>query len=288
MNKGPRLAEGRAAELFAWGDDQVLKLFRNNHWIAAEQEAQIGRLAYAHGVRTPRVYEIIEWEGRPGIIFERIQGVALLTAFSTQPWRLLALARAFAELHATLHQVSMPELRPIHEVLQAHIQQAPGLPIGLQQASLNLLHQLPDVDKLCHSDFHPDNVIVAPDGLVVVDWANAVAGHPLADVAKTNLLLKFGQLPPRVPVVKRWGLELLRTLLRTTYLNRYFQINALPRQQLTLWMAPIAAARLSEQIPGEQAPLTNFIKTQLNKKDFLHAHRQSAGNDSAIDPQLHG
>ena len=32
LHKGPRLAEGRTAELFAWGDDQVLKLFRNN-WL---------------------------------------------------------------------------------------------------------------------------------------------------------------------------------------------------------------------------------------------------------------
>ncbi|MCX6048642.1 MAG: phosphotransferase [Chloroflexi bacterium] len=276
MNKGPRLAEGRAAELFAWGDDQVIKLFRNPHWQAAEQEAQIARLAYANGVRTPHVYDIIESEGRPGIVYERIQGVSLLTVLATQLWRIWPLARAFAELHAAVHQVSLPELRRSRTVLQTDIQQAPGLPVDLQQATLRLLEQLPDADKLCHADFHPDNVIVAPDGLVVVDWANTVSGHPLADVAKTSLLLQFGQLPPRVPLVKRWGMEIFRTLLRSTYLNRYFQINALSRQQLPLWMAPVAAARMSEQIPGEQAPLTKFIKTQLNKKDFLHAYRQSA------------
>ncbi len=273
--KGPRLAEGRAAELFAWGDNQVLKLFRNNHWAAAEQEAQIARLAYANGVRTPRVYDVIECENRPGIVFERIQGASLLTVLATQFWRVLPLARAFAELHATLHQVSMPALRPAKTVLQAAIQQAPGLPADLQQVTLNLLHHLPDDDKLCHADFHPDNVIVAPDGLVVVDWANTVCGHPLADVAKTSLLLQFGQLPPRVPLVKRWGMEIFRRLLRTTYLNRYFQINVSSRQPLPLWTVPIAAARLSERIPGEQVPLNNFIKTQLNKKDFFHAHRQS-------------
>lgn len=219
--KGSRLAQGRTAELFAWGDNQVLKLFRNNHWAAAEQEAQIARLAYANGVRTPRVYDIIESENRPGIVYERIQGASLLTVLATQLWRVLPLAQALAELHATLHRVSMPELRPARAVLQADIQQVPGMSADLQQATLNVLHQLPDDDKLCHMDFHPDNVIVTPDGLVVVDWANAVCGHPLADVAKTTVLLQFGPLPPRVPVVKRWGMTMLRRLLRTTYINRY-------------------------------------------------------------------
>src|SRR5436190_21407204 len=120
--KGPALAYGRAAEIFAWGDHQVLKLFRG-HWMAtAEREAQVARVAFANGIKTPRAYEIVEIEGRTGIVYERVNGPSMLTVLTTQPWRFLQLVRAFAELHATLHQVAAPELRAAREVLQTDIQ----------------------------------------------------------------------------------------------------------------------------------------------------------------------
>ena len=89
--------------------------------------------------------------------------------------------------------------------LQADIQQTTVLPANLQLAALNMLRQLPDDDKLCHGDFHPDNIIVAPDGLVVVDWANAVCGHPLADVARTAYDAAVWAIAVSVPVVETLG-----------------------------------------------------------------------------------
>jgi aminoglycoside phosphotransferase (APT) family kinase protein len=40
-----------------------------------------------------------------------------------------------------------------------------------------------------HLDLHPANVILAPNGPVVIDWTNAAAGDPAADVALTWLIL---------------------------------------------------------------------------------------------------
>lgn len=36
---------------------------------------------------------------------------------------------------------------------------------------------------LLHRDLHPENVILSPDGPVVIDWTNAAAGEPALDVA---------------------------------------------------------------------------------------------------------
>ncbi|MFN8489997.1 MAG: phosphotransferase [Caldilineaceae bacterium] len=268
-NKGSLLAQGRAAEIYAWGDHHVLKLFRRSGQAAVEQELVIGRLAYTHGIRTPQAFEVIESDGRLGVVYERVQGPSLLTALTSQPWRLVTLMRGFAELHATLHQVSVPSLRAGRSKLEWDIPNATMLPVNLQLATLNILQKFPDDDKLCHGDFHPDNIIVAPDGLVVIDWANSVRGAPLADVAKTALLLQIGQLPAGAPLAKRASIALLRRLVRTIYLTRYFQVNPLPRQAWRRWSAVIAAARAQENIPGEQASLVNFIQTQLRKEGIV-------------------
>lgn len=46
--------------------------------------------------------------------------------------------------------------------------------------------QIPFEDaRLLHGDFHPANVLLSPQGPVVIDWTNAHAGEPAFDVALT-------------------------------------------------------------------------------------------------------
>ena len=52
--------------------------------------------------------------------------------------------------------------------------------------------------RLCHGDLHPSNVILTRDGPVIVDWFDASRGDPVADVARSSLmLLGDGANPPR-------------------------------------------------------------------------------------------
>jgi len=52
------------------------------------------------------------------------------------------------------------------------------------------LHEIPfEGATLLHRDLHPENVILSPDGPVVVDWTNAGAGEPAFDVALVWVIL---------------------------------------------------------------------------------------------------
>jgi aminoglycoside phosphotransferase (APT) family kinase protein len=44
-------------------------------------------------------------------------------------------------------------------------------------------------------DLHPLNVLIGPDGPVVIDWTNAGRGDPLVDVALAQLLIASGKIP---------------------------------------------------------------------------------------------
>src|ERR1044071_298473 len=73
------LAQGRTAEVYLWNDHQVLKLYREwcpPHWI--EEEAQIARAVHAAGIPSPVAREIIEVNGRCGLVYERIEGISML------------------------------------------------------------------------------------------------------------------------------------------------------------------------------------------------------------------
>ena len=75
MIKGKRIGAGQTAEIFCWGDRQVIKLFFQNisaAWI--DYEAKVTEIAYQAGLPAPQVQGITELEGRKGIIIERFTG----------------------------------------------------------------------------------------------------------------------------------------------------------------------------------------------------------------------
>lgn len=196
---GRPIAVGRTAEIYAWGDGQVLKLFRPG-WSAevARDEAAIARAAHAAGVPTPAVDDVIEVDGRVGIVFERVRGPSMLKALVAAPWRLRSFASRLAELHARVHREDGTGLPSLKERLAGRVRAA-GLPGDLEAAVLARLDALPDGTAACHGDLHPDNVIVSSHGPVIIDWLDAAAGPPLADVARTSLVLTSGALPPETP-----------------------------------------------------------------------------------------
>ncbi len=261
MKSEKLLAQGRMAEIYAWGDGQVLKLFRGAWPDAARHEARIARLAHAGGVRTPAVIEVGEWAGRPGIIFERVPGVSMLTLLPRAPWRTGAMGRALAELHFSVHQVTAPTDLPLaSERLRTGLANARHLSEDLRRTVARRLTELPDGAQLCHGDFHPDNVLFTATGPVIVDWPNAVSGHPLADVMMTSILLRGGTLPPGQPLVVRLLIQLLRARFHTAYLQRYLQLAGVTPTEFHRWQAPVAAARLSEGIEEERTALLKLME----------------------------
>jgi uncharacterized protein (TIGR02172 family) len=192
---GQLIGRGREAEIYAWGEDQVLKLFYPSvSRIRVEVEATAARVAEEAGVGTPAVGETIEVDGRYGVVFERVDGPSMLAHLTTHPWQLPRLARQLAELHAAIHACKAPNLASLKDEIRGWIEGADA-DAGLKEAVLRRVEPLPDGDSLCHGDFHPDNVIMSLRGPMVIDWSAGRRGHPLADVARTWLISRLSVAP---------------------------------------------------------------------------------------------
>jgi len=259
----PRLAVGRTAELFAWEDGRVLKLFNAGiEAAAAEHEANIGRLVQAAGLPVPAVYGRIDLNGRAGILYERIQGPTLLTLITRQPLKMPGWGSTLARLQHQLHQSTASGLGSKRASLERAIQGQPDLPQDLRNAALARLEQLPEGNALLHGDFHPDNILASPRGLIIIDWLDASRGHPLADVARTWLLMT-GRLPPSMSAGQRIIIQLGRSALVRSYLNNYFRLSGFDRSEMRPWLLPVAAARLAENVPGDRARLLPLMESWM-------------------------
>ncbi|MFZ0534787.1 MAG: aminoglycoside phosphotransferase family protein [Anaerolineales bacterium] len=257
------IALGFTAEIYAWDEGQVLKLFnRGISRSTVETEANLTHIVHATGLPVPAVGEIVEIDGRFGLEYERVDGITMLQAFIRKPWSFQVFARQLAELQADMHQRRVPEMPSQREKLARRIYRAEKLSENVRQAALKALELLPEDDKLCHGDFHPNNIMLTSHGPIIIDWIDASRGSPVVDVGRSTLLFGGGPLPPGTPAA--WLVKILRRWFYLTYLRRYFQLNPADRQQLSSWIPVVAAARLNENILAEEARLLSIAQKLIS------------------------
>jgi uncharacterized protein (TIGR02172 family) len=255
----PPLAQGRTAEIYSWGEQHVLKLFHEwcpPDWV--EYEARIAGAIYAAGVPSPEPGEIIEVDGRRGLIYERLDGISMLKDMNAHPWTILKHARSLAELQVEIHQRSITGLPSYKDRLSNDIHDTAHLSKELRSKALALLDTLPNSQNICHGDYHPGNVLITKKGPIVIDWMTACAGRPWADVARTSLILSVGAKAAgkQVHPIIRMMIKLYHRI----YLNRYHKFMPDSEAEMDRWMPVIAAARLNEEIVPEQGVLIEIVK----------------------------
>jgi aminoglycoside phosphotransferase (APT) family kinase protein len=147
------------------------------------------RYAAEHGFAVPEIHEVRG--GGTEVVMERIEGPSMMDVMARRPWSMGRLARVLGDLHDRLHEITAPDW----------------------------LARLDGGDRLLHLDLHPMNVLLAPRGPVVIDWTNAAAGDPLADVANTVVLTVCPEVPLPRPV--QVLAEPARAFLARSFAARY-------------------------------------------------------------------
>ena len=187
MDSGSPIATGRDADIFAAGPGRVLR--RSRKGSSQEREAMVMEYVLAHGYPAPKVFEVSD-DGLD-MVMERVDGPTMLDDLGDHPWRLRRYAVLLADLHTQLGQIVAPDWLRAGPV--------PG-------------------DRVVHLDLHPLNVLVTPDGPVVIDWTNASSGTAGSDVAVTWLVASSGRIPG-----PRWKATLFgafRRHLMATFIKR--------------------------------------------------------------------
>jgi len=254
---GARLGAGREADVHAWGDDAVVKLYRPGFRGHRAEALALARLD-GRGI-APALVDTVECDGRAGLVLERLGGSDMLSLLQRQPWRAFRLARALADTHVVVHEVRAPgDLPELRQALAARIADA-VLPPRVRDYALRMLDALPSGDRLCHGDYHPGNVLVADDRVAVIDWPNATRGVPEADHARTLLLLRWSAPLPGTPALSRALLTAGRSVFARRYARAYRDGSPQPPRQTAAWLVVHAAARLSEGIGAERATLLGYL-----------------------------
>ena len=259
---GEPLAAGRTAEIYAWGENQVVKLY--HPWVEitdAEKERRHASAAHSLGLPVPAVGDIVRKDGRTGLVLERIEGPSMMDMLEREPERLESFARELAELHISLHQRTPPAELPIQAgLLEERIARSGLLLPADRDATLAALSHMPRGERLCHGDFHPGNIIQTPRRWMIIDWIDATRGRPAADIARTSLLFYGHIATSDVSAETRAAMQ----LYHDAYLERCLQAGDVDRNEYRRWFPILAAARLNEGIDEQEDWLIQQVRKRLS------------------------
>jgi Ser/Thr protein kinase RdoA (MazF antagonist) len=231
---GRRIGEGRVAEVFEHGEDRVLKLYRAGQpKTDARREAAILDALEAAGVAAPRVFDVAEFDGRWGLVMSRVDGDTYGDQMRADPARLGLYLTAMAKLQVAIHAARGDALASL-KVRAARKIEGSGLADHVRRRLRDRLSAMPDGDRILHGDYHPYNVLGTLERAVVVDWLDATAGLPAADLCRSWLLI-----------------QAVDRNLADAYVEAYLAESPLGRDDVFVWVPILAAARLAENVPEE-------------------------------------
>lgn len=258
-----RIGVGASADVFALPDGRALKLLKSGLSAAlATRELAATRVAHEAGLPVPEPIGATTLTGRSGLILGRLHEPPLLRRVRRWPGAVMVTLAAMARRQAALHQVAVPAgtLPLAHEVIAARIADS-AAPAAAIAAASTALAALPRGDRLGHGDLHLGNVMNANGGLMLIDWSQAMAGDPAADVARSELVMRFGRYGP---ALRRWrALRHARHAAAAWYLFRYRRVTGMSDAAIDGWRLPVAVAWYRDGSAAYLPALRAYIDARL-------------------------
>lgn len=276
VRPGVKLGEGGCSEVFEWGGGNcVVKLAKpHTNRYAIEREYNNCKMAFERGLPAPEPYGLVEIDGRPGIVFERIRGESLLERWlrlihrpdpsDTSSWTVTAWA--LFGVHQSGAETGFPDQR---DSLNHAIDMAGELSATERKAVQGWLNRLPVKRQLCHGDPNPGNLMFSDGRPMWIDWNNATAGNPEADLAEYVLMLRYAVLESHVPGLSAKAVDTFhqsREVMIGAFLDMYARLGGIGAEEVDAWILPMAVRKLSSDLAKEEKErLLSEIRRRLER-----------------------
>ena len=260
------LAQGNTAEVYMYDENKVLKLFRENMPVEPiKNEFDKAKYIQTDIINVPKVYEIIKFKKRYGIVYERIDGRDMIKDMLMNFLKIKTKSKDLAHIHVQLHTEKTGLTYTVKSKLCNEIDDVLDLSTTEKNKIKKYIDKLPDGNALCHFDFHPGNIIIQNEKPIIIDWMTACVGNPCADVARTYLLLQYGELQHVNWIVKKIA-HAFENYIGKVYIEEYKKCSGISDFEFKQWILPVAAARLIEWVSdNERRELIKLIKKELEK-----------------------
>lgn len=182
------IGSGGFATVYRLDPETVIKVFdkRSSGFDRAEQDRRASREAFIHGIPTAIAYDTVKAGEYYGLVYEMINADTLAAALRNHPERLEELSIKAAHLLKKLHTT---EFEPgifcdgrekLHKMIQRPCDEGIIRPEDKEFLD-GIISSIPERNTFLHMDYHPKNIMVSGDDLVLIDVGGAALGDSIID-----------------------------------------------------------------------------------------------------------
>jgi uncharacterized protein (TIGR02172 family) len=257
------IGAGRTSGVYEYGDDCILKLFTDEIKLdAVKKEYDFSKFAYENNLPTLEPKEIMYEKNRIGILYEKINGEPLLKIVMGNVLRIKKILSKMVELQYKINSIEYHNgAYTFKKYLKRAIEENTFLTEGEKNNLKVYINKLPDGNRVCHGDFHPENILCSNGKYYIIDWMTGMRGTPAADVARTGMILKNAEIPGETMWFIRIVLRIVQSKMAKMYVREYCRISGIKKGELDVWKLPLYIARLNEKnSKKEEERLMKIIK----------------------------
>jgi len=259
---------GRTSEVYEYNNDCVLKLYYSETEEIVKKEYNFAKYVFNKNIRTPEPIEIIKIDNRYGIIFQKVNGKSLLNNIMNNIFIIKKMFSKMAYLHYDINKIDFNDNTYTYKkYLKWAINESKYLSNNEKDKLIGYILKLPEGNKLCHGDFHPENIICDNDKLYIIDWMTGMQGAMAADVARTEMILRNADIPGKTSFFIKILNKIASNLVANIYIKKYCKISGLKLNEINIWKLPLYVARLHENnSKKEEEKLIKKIKKLIKKQ----------------------
>jgi len=260
---GNLIAIGGTSEVFEYGD-KIIKLYFDNYLKEnVKHEYQKTMSAFSLGLPVPKIYDMIQVNGRYGLVFERINGCTLNDKLFKQCAynfkndivdkkileAVIECIKATAYVLAEVHKIKASFPNTAEDALLYSAIHNNYLNENEKEQIVKIIHTLPKGDTVCHGDPNPNNIMVAGNKYLLIDWVDCVTGDPAYDVAEVIIMYRYNNIRHESKTKTDFYVLSIIDLAIETFINEYQRITKTDMTNIDKWILP----KLTTQLTGSNS-----------------------------------
>ena len=181
------IGRGGVGVVYRLDDDTIIKVFREGSTIEeVQKEISMSKEAFVLGMPTAISFDVVRVGNSYGLVYELLKADTLSSCIKREPERIDEFARQYALLFRQLHNIHVPQGGQIPNALEQEEKAIRYISRYFDTPSIDLLlqilHAIPQGDRLLHCDLQTKNAMVQDGELMLIDMGEVGYGHPMLDL----------------------------------------------------------------------------------------------------------
>lgn len=193
-----RIGAGACGEVFRLDDETIIKLYYPRvKKEEIEQEKTLAKKAFVMGVPTAISYDIVEADGRTGVVYELINSKTLGELIRADESDLEAYVDMYAAVCRQIHSIEAEpgQLPSFKDINRADIPNVTGITEEERAYLHRFLDLVPDRMNCLHGDLNINNIMVQNGECCLIDMGEFSTGTPMFDLSRILFSMEFAGAP---------------------------------------------------------------------------------------------